>query len=310
MLHIKTHCMRCQLELTDPASIEYGIGPECRSKANHILAQEIPTAWDAESLGAILFLTKDSWPTHVQPIFEEVWQKIVEAKSFNSSEEYLKTHALKEDWRATVQKLAWLGSFTALKETIRHYLASIIKGLGYPQYANFMLKIASASEGTLWLEPGFVKFSGVKNMEGVKALKTLNHVGARAEKELVKGEEHWVWRCPIKHVLAFIDIVKLYWPLTDTQAILKKIMELDPKDAIFDEVIEQPNIQIKDFNYTQYLVIAKPYNNGFYNAIKNMPFKNRKWDTFNGGWLVNKKEKFYLEDILKKHYNVLTVRWP
>ncbi len=307
---VTRQCMRCKLDLTDAASIQCGIGPICNEKATQILAKEIPIAWDGESLGAVLFLDKTHWPEDVQPIFEEVWNKIVSARSFNmSAEEYLlKQKDLKEDWRIVVQQLAWLGSFVACKDTVREHLATIIRGLGYPQYANFMLKLASSSAGKLWLESGFVKFFGVNNAAGISELKKLRTNGARAEQELIEGKMEWVWRCPVNFVLPFVDAVKLFWPLTDCNSILEQIVALPAESPLLVTTNEQATVSVKDITYDKILVIAKPYNEGFKNAIKTLPYKTRSWDSFNNGWLVSKNEKHTVSDFIKRYYPGAIVR--
>jgi len=49
-------CSRCQKELTDPASLEAGVGPQCRNRDNHLYAKAIEAnlpllgasgSWDA-----------------------------------------------------------------------------------------------------------------------------------------------------------------------------------------------------------------------------------------------------------------------
>jgi hypothetical protein len=194
---INRPCTRCELTLTDPASVEAGIGPICRGFANQILAKEVPSAWSDTDLFNFMMLTPESFPSEDEPRFSAVFQKICASRGMNQGE----GQAVKgDDLRDVARELVYLAS-VAPTNAIYETLIGAIRGIGYKQYAAFVSGDSASGDATVTLEEGNVFLSAVRNRLGQNAL---YKVGAR------KSGQRWF--VSQSKALDFLPIVSIYWP--------------------------------------------------------------------------------------------------
>jgi hypothetical protein len=190
-------CVRCNQALTDPASVEAGIGPICRGFANQILAKETPSAWSDKDLFNFTFLSAESFPVDAQARFAKVFAFVCASHGMNQAEA-----AKGEDMRATVKELVYLAS-VAPTNAIYETLIGAIRGIGYIQYAAFVSGDSASGDATLSLENGKVFLAGVRNSVGQNALYKIN---ARREYSPLR------WYTSQSNAAEFVRVVSIYWP--------------------------------------------------------------------------------------------------
>lgn len=295
MLKVTSHCVRCKKELTDAASIQAGIGPECRQKANSILAKEMPTKWDDEGATAAFLLfcaDSDNLPADHIPAFERCKDAILTSQGFNAMSSAAPETG--RDWRPTVADLTLLASTRA--DLMRGHLLQVIKCLGYPQYAAYLAKLASASEGKVWIEGTDLYFTGVKNSHGRKALEK-----AGAYLALKQEGEGQTWKARLTHGAAMLDAIRIYWPLTDI-GLVSRVIEVIPQEVRDDRPLVEIWHSGSFFQVPGAPVL--PFRNDFINDLKARitMYRERVWDKAGRRWLVGMAHKQVLVDLLAKHY--------
>ena len=198
-LVITRPCTRCGLELSDPASVEAGIGPICRGYANQVLAKEVPSRWSDTDLFNFTFLSTESFPEEAQTRFAKVFTKICQSKGMNQGE----GQAVKgEDLRGVARELVYLAS-VAQTNAMYEALIGAIRGIGYVQYSAFVSGDSASGAATLSLESGKVFLAGVRNSVGQNALYQL---GARREYSAKR------WYTSQANAAAFVRVASIYWP--------------------------------------------------------------------------------------------------
>jgi hypothetical protein len=194
---INRPCTRCELTLTDPASVEAGIGPICRGFANQILAKEVPSAWSDTNLFNFMMLTPESFPSEDTARFSAVFTKICKSRGMNQGE----GQAVKgDDLRDVARELVYLAS-VAPTNAIYETIIGAIRGIGYKQYAAFVSGDSASGDATVTLEEGNVFLSAVRNSLGQNAL---YKIGA------CKSGQRWFVNQ--SKALDFLPIVSIYWP--------------------------------------------------------------------------------------------------
>jgi hypothetical protein len=194
---INRPCTRCELTLTDPASVEAGIGPICRGFANQILAKEVPSAWSDTDLFNFMMLTPESFPSEDAARFSAVFTKICKSRGMNQGE----GQAVKgDDLRDVARELVYLAS-VAPTNAIYETIIGAIRGIGYKQYAAFVSGDSASGEATVTLEEGNVFLSAVRNSLGQNAL---YKIGA------CKSGQRWFVNQ--SKALDFLPVVSIYWP--------------------------------------------------------------------------------------------------
>lgn len=219
-----TWCSKCGAELKDAASVNFGIGPECRKKANHILATELPCNLDNVALDALLLsIHAEDKPEPVRAAYLSLQKAILEPVVINGS-------IVKRDWRDVVGLATQLCS-TEQDRGVRQSLYQIITALGYPAYANYLSGVASANADSCYLfihnftnENKFVGgkrlcFSGVRNSAGNDKIRSI--VGRAGHSQEVtnttvkpSGKIDFCWSVEMSRAEELVRVVAKYWPLT------------------------------------------------------------------------------------------------
>lgn len=115
---IATHCFRCQLPLTDPLSIECGMGPDCRKNTSSEVRQA-----DAD-FGKALAALGSKCPVEV---YEEVATAYGTRKGFGDVDTTLRDVA--KACRAITRRISAMGGTDSPEQIARYVLA--IEALGY-----------------------------------------------------------------------------------------------------------------------------------------------------------------------------------
>lgn len=221
---VKNHCAKCGAELTDQASVEFGVGPECRKKANAILAREFTTNPDAVTLEALLMgCHADTKPEPLRSGWLTLQKHLLEPTPG------------KRDYRDVVGLATQLCS---LEDTAgaRVQLFQIIAALGYRAYAGYLEGTVSANENCRvfwhtfpsthrWTPGKRLCFQGIRNPRGNDAIKT---IPGRAGHAREVGAIDFCWSVPPAKAADLVEAVRMYWPLTN----LSEFAEFLPKPAV------------------------------------------------------------------------------
>jgi hypothetical protein len=290
-------CSRCRKELTVPISIQTGIGPECRAKANEILDKQHPTAWNEARVAAafILLQCPEGMPEDFQTVFQRVSAAILQSKGMNGTDQEVGI-----SWRQTVEDLAFLASFK-ISETARLNMLEIIKGLGYETYAAYLAKEASASEGKIWIgTDNRLYFQAVRNAAGRRAL-AANVKGLHA----VDDADGFKWIAPLTSGAAMLEAIKRYWPFTDVSAVevvIQAIVQTAP-----DAAKPEPKPVFIRKEGTSIIIPGAPilkYEPEFVSALKDSIkfWPERFWDGKNRNWKIYIGHEDLVKTLLAKHY--------
>lgn len=267
-------CSRCSHDLTDAVSIEHGLGPECRGKANEILAKEIPAQMNPDRAFLVLSLAEEQFPEAARESFRKSYAKLLETKAFAIGE------GAGQDVRSLVRELAWLLSWEVTQGT-RYALLEAIKGLGYVAYAGYLEKKASASAATVTLRGERLYLKAVRNGAGTLGMRLIWGRQFHSESE--------EWSVPLEKAEELFAVVRRCWPLTDlSQA------EADVKAA------QRP----KAFVATEgdWLIVETPYHREAINGIKALPTKERWWD--GKAWHIRKEHQAALTSLLSRFFRL------
>jgi hypothetical protein len=198
-------CARCGRDLTDAASVESGIGPHCRNKANEILAKELPAAFDGDRLFHALALTQESFPEKVRGLVGLVQKELYNSRAFNANQ-------AGDDLRKLARRLAYLLSWTH-DTGVRTALLDAMRGLGFEGYASYLAGEASPAAGELQVVNGRLFLKSTRNGYATTAL--------RAIPGRWFGENGW--SVPLAQAEALVAVVRRFWPLTPLQSALAAV---------------------------------------------------------------------------------------
>lgn len=201
-------CSRCREELTDPASVQCGVGPICRKKDNKLLALTIPARFSM--VHAFLGTAVEMAPE--VGLAEEPLKVLRE--SFE--EFHNRTVAVAQDgevvWagmdlRGVIRNIDWILSWS-MPPQLREYLILAVEHCGYPALAAVFRGQASLGECSFtWdTDRGVIRFIAKRNKPGGDALRT------KCQARLVKYPSY-VWEVKPEHLQAFVEVVRTHYPM-------------------------------------------------------------------------------------------------
>ncbi len=252
-------CSRCSLPLTDPASIQAGLGPICRGMANKLLAKELPSAWSDADLTAIMFLGAETFEaSEDQARYAAGFAKLCTSKGMNQA-----TAATGEDLRALAKELVYLSS-VAPSTAVYEALIGAIKGIGYPVYAAYVSGESSTGEAKVTYEAGRLVLVAVRNAAGSTALR---RVGARFDSHY----NGWTSAAYAERKMA--ALIEVYWPMVKG---LREALEGLKADTA-------PTIH----RHSTGVSFAVPYHAAFIEALKEtVPAASRRYNPSDKAWMV------------------------
>ena len=291
-LGVSFHCYRCGKVLTDPASTQAGIGPECRQLANSALAVCIPANLPA----ALAALEGVTLLGHIDPALVAVREELADTD--------------RTDWRAVANVLVRLIAYGAF--SAKDALCNAVEALGYGVLANVARKHASPAKATVTVEGARLVLKAVKNLPAVSALK------------LVPGRQYHplgkTWSVPVTELKALCAVVASFYPLSGLNVLALavecakaiKVLE-EAKAAKAAEIALSPAPVAPPVAKAAPAVtvtatpsgfeIVSPYNGKFVADLKvSLPYPDRKWT--GSSWWVSKKGFETAKVLVSKHYGI------
>lgn len=274
------NCYRCGAVLTDPASTEAGIGPECRKLANAALAITIPGNPETAiaTLAKITFASGITAET-LAAVVEEITAGIESGRA---------------DWRGVVNVLVRLIAYGI--PAAKPLLCDAVEALGYVTLAAVAREEASPSAAELTVATGRLVLKTKKNMAAVAAMKAIS---GRKFEPVAK-----VWTFPVTELRAVCAVVTKFFPTTklnvlalatEAAAAVKVATELKASApaAPTVEIVKTAN----GYN------VFSPYNAAFVAELKvTLPYKARAWNGVSKCWTVALDAIEPVKTLIAKHY--------
>jgi len=290
------NCSRCGKPLDDAASREAGIGPVCRKLDNALLARIIPS--DVAKARAIAMHMVDSADAIVSASeTRETFLRVLD----DLSEE-------RTDWRTTVKRVEWLASFDlGSPPGERARLFGIAEALGYLALVAAWRGETASGKALAWLQDGrtwdygrgpqtqsgsFLFAQGVRNPAFNAAIKRC--ASAKFHREGPKGKP--AWSVAVADHEGFWRAVAVHYPNHDIEghddldALVKRAASL--ASATVASPASTPTAPTPADDCTivtagAWLIIRTPRrDDGFLNAIKSLPYADRKWSESLRAWMV------------------------
>lgn len=281
-------CARCGASLTDAASVVSGFGPECRQKANALLAREIPMDASHSGYFGALTLMAEQFPPVVRPVYEAVMAVIFPPVAqptralptgdiFSQLAGVGETKSAGNDYRQAVRWLAFLAACTYMDET-RNTIYLVIEALGYVAYAAYLQQHGSptAGQATFNQETGYLELTGVRNKAGFQAFQAIpNYTNTTRQGG---GEKNFRHMLPASEAAAFERVVKTYWPFST--GVEKAVAESTCTNA--------PSLLPIYAERGEKVVVVKPPFNATFNIELRRVSKTKFWTS--RGWSVAVRE--------------------
>lgn len=205
---VTRRCSRCREELTDPASVQCGVGPICRKKDNRLYALTIPARFSMvhAMLGTALEMAPEvqlaEEPLKVlRESFEEFHNRSVKVAQDGE------VVWAGMDLRGVIRNLDWILSWS-MPNQLREYLILAVEHAGYPALATVFRGQASLGECSFSWNPEkrVIVFVSKRNSAGQQALKS--KCGARFSSYPVAR-----WEVRPECLEAFCRVVRTHYPM-------------------------------------------------------------------------------------------------
>ena len=278
-LHV--YCCRCGEELTDPASINYGVGPVCRKLANSALA----AAMAANTTAALVAIEGVELTGVLNDALVALRAEIVEGAE------------TRKDWRNVVNVLVRLASYAGAAKQNAFILA--IAAMGYPALAAVAAGEASSGKAELAVEGGKLTLQSPRNKAAVLAIKKI-------EGRWFDGNKK-VWSFPVKALREVLSVVSVYYPASKVN-----VMELaaecgkvaaEGQAAATTKTAPVKVSKVKVVAVAGGVNVFSPYNATFVADLKGkLPYHQRKWNAADKCWWVGAQGMEVLIALVKTHY--------
>lgn len=188
------HCCRCDLPLTDAASLDEGIGPICRKLDNALLARaiqsDLPKALEAYKQVDILSIVAETQATYLE----------LEAALTAPDA------AQREDWRKEVKRVEWILSHGQTQQN-QKALKSLVLALGYVGIVSLWNGEAATGLATIAFVPetGLLIVSGPQNKAARIHFKKIHGWNFTQPKT---GDDKPFWSFPAKQ---FAEVKAAVW---------------------------------------------------------------------------------------------------
>jgi hypothetical protein len=152
-------CCVCGQELTDAASVEAGIGPVCRKRANEALARTFPS----DPLAAIRLLRTareerafTALPAVVYPTIDALTRDVEDG-------------AERADWRVNIKRIEWILSHQNIGFRAKEALYGVALALGYPASVALWRGDTVVGKTTVrFVAPGRIQIAGPRPNPSVR----------------------------------------------------------------------------------------------------------------------------------------------
>ena len=182
-------CWRCGRPLTDPASVNAGIGPVCRQLDNCLLARLFPINLESASC---------SYRT-INPFTMDA----MTLGAFEGLGEALKRGQDRSDWRNEVRQVEWILSFGQTEENATA-LMNIVRALGYIGVVNVWLREATTAEVRVFFKDGRLYLDARSYWTGQKSIRAIPGWAWSPEEKL--------WSVPADQAERFFLAIASHYP--------------------------------------------------------------------------------------------------
>lgn len=316
-------CSRCLKELSDPSSVESGIGPICNQKSTALFAKTIPVNVPVAYALALVLNTEDIplFPKHEgkQPreVFETTKAKMLEKLTASmqnvSSANKDGLHITGTNYKEEVKVFDWMCSFEmGLK--VKSTIVSIVRSLGYVGLASVLDGKASTGEANIAFVNGYLTLSGSRCKSGYNAFALLKKRGVKVP--TWNDKKYYV---PAALYQEFINIVLEYWPmfLENMEEVVEQAKEYCKNSTVQVKVLpsipDGPYASFKTNENKEGFVVSFTWQgNSSYqivNDLKKINYKNRKfipstkeWEFFKGS------DREFIEEVFtKNNYSIVNL---
>lgn len=315
------YCSRCGAGLEDPASEQRGTGPVCAAKDTVLFARMIPANY-AGATAILLGMHSAALPEIVRERFEAMKTKLLnkaeKAQRTNDDPSFLQIQG--QDLRPIIKEIDWILSYH-MDAQMRRFLVKIVKFLGYVELAGVLGQEASTSPATVTFDPntGLVSLVGKSCKMGYYAMRGIEGITTPKFRGDTKP-----YTAPAKAIDKFLEIVQDYWPMYegDLEEIRQTAKQWHMVKGATEAVAHaqaaslSPTATLKvhslmgfdsglwvEFSFP-WLPGKKTEMYGIVNAIKTIPWQDRKYNQNTKSWLVRIIYKPKVVAILEPWYKI------
>ena len=296
-------CVRCGKELTDAASIAWGIGPVCRRFDNAVLARSIKA--DYALARNIITANAGVWSAMPETL-ATVWQNVVDAVNADTT-----------DFRTTVKRIEFILSFHATRTQVAPLHALVI-ALGYPSVVALWL-------GETCNGKSFCEFAnGIFVLKSPRPSEAVRNKMKAAKGRFNPADKTWFFPAAnfeaVEHMLTvhFLDIegvaaaveaarsyvaprnaqeMRLHMLAKEGDERAQTVLVRERERAGMPTLDEAPArpvtfaITLAAGNAPGFALIASPYNATFVQTLKaHVDYQHRQWIGDKKQWLVKGSE--------------------
>lgn len=305
MLTVQRRCCRCQLDLTDPVSLEIGIGPVCRKRDNALLARTMPV--DQTALCEL-------WPRLIaaQAVEADAATTSVSAKHvfgwlarFSQVLDGIKaaTTSPEADCRETVRSIEFVLSWLAPRSELAELLVEACEQLGYVGLAETMRGNAAAGKAVVYLADGRLIVTGPRGPGFRGAVKAIEGRRFHAAASLGPLTDKAAWSVPAMRFEALRAAVVRFYPCHELAGGLTwDELGVRARALTMPSRAGSPLVEISIEARGPWLLVKTPYDPRFLAQVKALPYRDRKWDGPSKAWLIDAKHEKRLNDIVEQVY--------
>lgn len=198
-------CTRCHKELTDAASMEFGVGPICRDLDNALLAKLYPS--DVPSARSVF---NDIDLALVAPVSVETINKVY-------TNLFADDASKRDDWRDDVKRIEWALSFPE-NNYLRAQLTQVVAALGYVGLAALWNGEAKTGKAFVSFDApaGRIVIQCARSKAGNAAFRVILGRKFHSQGTLNSlGIEKAAWSFPAKEHAAVMAAVAKHYPNND-----------------------------------------------------------------------------------------------
>ena len=303
------HCSRCGDALTDPASMERGVGPVCAKKDTHLFATTIATNFAGATMN-VLAINALNLHTDVQPVFIAMRTRLFKRseRASNLAENKGEIFALKgTDCRDVAKQIDWMLSYTtpAMEKGL---LIEIVKYLGFLGLASILSGKASTGEAEIKFDAASGKLSlvGSRCKAGWVAMRRIPGVvlpNYRTPRE---------YTVPATEAKAFCATVMEFWPIFkgNIEAVSTEASHWAAANVVKAQAIAkastmpQASIALRSQDFTVGFPWIRGETDRVVFALKSIASCDRSYDVVNKVWSFKLAHLARVREILGAVYTV------
>lgn len=302
------HCFRCDLPLTDAASLNEGIGPICRKLDNAILARLIPS-----DMAKVLEAYQQVDPLTLAPETLSTFMGLEAAFRADDA-------SGREDWRKEAKRIEWMLSHKQEWSNVKA-LKAVVLALGYVGLVALWNGEAATGLASVFPIEGRIALQGPQNKAAKRAFQM---IPGWAFHKVPHGEDHRpTWSVPADKIREFRMLVITHYPnfeglleaLEAAEAYVAELKASTPVPAPVAApkpiaaatgtaipVVSNGAISIVEVDGK--LKVKTPFRVGYVSELRTMPKSTlpREWLAKEQVWQFEVANKEQVLALVKKHY--------